>query len=364
MIPGENWKKASIKKRKTQETPCDNKITPMKSLAFIFIFLSFFQSIAHAVDLAQIEAELKGAGATGWIHGSVESQNLYVFTYRNPANFFDYVEMSLTTKDQAIQKKFASLARHDQVVVKGSFLDIKVPQKHIDVTSIDLIKKYQSSEAVDPYQHQVKIPDELLNVNSATFLVHAVAAEGQILVVEYKDAILPIFVKNGALAKDLYRGDLVQLSFKIRKDPDQPVHLKLNEADPKAIQVLESIRALDQKPASVQGALILFPKSPEISLNVFSVEQTLPAGLRRQFTLVNFDNPEVFNQIIQKCQKAWDQHPGEYVNGRNKLVSNRLQVKVIGTFNEVSPSQANAQVLIKSIDDLQIIDTKDGSIIK
>ena len=84
----------------------------------------------------------------------------------------------------------------------------------------------------------------------------------------------------------------------------------------------------------------------------------MPAGLQRQYTLVNFDDPQVFNDILKKCQDAWNRHGTDYVNGRNKLVSKKIQVKVTGIFNEVDPGQANAQILIKSASDLQIIESK------
>jgi hypothetical protein len=327
----------------------------MKFSLILFVVGSLFARSSFAVDLAQIETELKSAnGAVGWIHGSVEGQGLYVFTYRSTTNFFDFVEMSLTTT--VIQAKFATLSRHDQVRVKGSYLQIPVPQKHIDVTSIDLLKKYDSGYPSDPYQHQVQIPSGLLGQTSAIFEVHAVAAAGQILVVEFQDAILPIFVKNGALAKDLYRGDIVQLNYGIQAYPNQPVHLTLNETAAQPIKVLDSIKALDGKPASVQGALILFPKSPEITLNVFAVQANMQSNLQRQYTLVNFDDPQVFNDILKKCQAAWDRHGLDYVNGRNKLVSKKVQVKVTGTFNEQDPGQANAQILIKSANDVQVIE--------
>jgi len=332
----------------------------MKSIlsGILFALLGLGTKSALAIDVNQIQADLKANGALGWIHGSVASQGLYVVTFRNPKNFFDYIEMSLTSDDANIKKTFADYNRHDQVLIKGDFLDIPVPQKHINVTSISLTKKYQSPYSADPYQHVVKLPDDLLNRTNDTFLVHAVAAEGKILVVEYKDTIIPIFVKNGDLAKNLYRGDVVQLTYKIQKTPDQPVHIKLDETNPAAIKLLDSVKDLHGKPASVQGRLILFPKSPEISLNIFAVEVPLQAGLKRQYTLVNFDDPEVFNQILQLCQKAWDRHSGkdDFINGRNKFISNHIQVKVTGTFNEIDPSQANAQVLINAVKDVQIIE--------
>ncbi len=309
---------------------------------------------AFAVDLKEIEKELTTSGVEGWIHGSVESQGLYVFTYRNPTNFFDYIEMSLVSYSPTMMKELASYNRQDKVRVKGAFLSNPSPQKHIMVSSIEMITKYQSPYPTDPYQHQAKIPDELLNQTQGTFLIHAVAGDGHILVVEYKDSILPIFVQNAALAKDLFRGDLVQLKFKIQTDPTHPTHLNLNEKDPQPVQILESIQAKNGKPASVEGALIMFPKSPEIMFNVFAVQEQLPAGLTRQYTLVNFDSADLFQQIRDALQKAWDQYPG-YVNGRNKLVSTHVRVKVTGVFNEVDPSQANPQILLNSLDSIQII---------
>jgi hypothetical protein len=209
---------------------------------------------------------------------------------------------------------------------------------------------------VPAYEHEAKVPDELLNLDHATFLIHAVGGDGHIVVAEYKDVVMPIFVKNGDLTKNLFRGDVVQIHFKIQGYPNQPVHLNINEAAPQPIQVLDSIQAKNGKPASVEGALILFPKSEEIQFNVFAVQEQLQAGLSRQYTLVNFDNPDAFNQIRTKLQQAWDRHPGDYVNGRNKLVSKVIRVRATGTFNEVDPNQANAQILLASPDSIQILE--------
>lgn len=312
---------------------------------------------AYAVDLDQVQKLLNTTGAEGWIHGSVESQGLFVFTYRNPSDFFDYVQMSMISEDPAMMKRFASFDRHDKVLVKGDFLKKNPsPEKHIVVSSIDLIKKFDQPYPASPYQHEAKIPTDLLGKTSGTFLVHALGGNGQILVVEYKDSIVPIFVKNGDLAKNLYRGDVVQLEYSVRDYPDQPTHLSLSEDSQQPIKVIQKVSDLHGKPGTIEGALILFPKSPEISFNVFAVKQDLQEGLSRQFTLVNFQDQAVFAKIRAALQAAWDKHPGAYTNGRNKLVSTRIRVKATGTFNEVDPSQANPQILLDSMDSIQIID--------
>ncbi|HEX4383368.1 MAG TPA: hypothetical protein VH083_10475 [Myxococcales bacterium] len=302
-----------------------------------------------------VEEQLAGAGVEGWIHGAVEGQGEYVLTYRTPGQFFDYLELSLVARDDNVAKQLASFKRHDKVRVKGAYMDHNPsPQKHILVSSIELLKKYESVYAAEAYQYQAKIPEELLEKTSETFLVHAIGGNGQILVLQYKDAILPVFVRNGLLTKDLYRGDLVKLSFKIQRRPKEPVHLNLDETQP--VEVLESIKALNGQKTTIEGALVLFPKSPEIVFNVFAVRQSLQGGLDRQFTLVNFEDPEIFKAVREKLQKAWDDEGSTaYVNGRNKLVSTKIRIRATGTLNDVDPSQANPQILLDSADAVQII---------
>jgi hypothetical protein len=309
---------------------------------------------SFAVDLTQVEKDLNGPGITGWVHGAVKDRSLYVFTYRDPKNFFDFVEMSLTTSDPAIESKLATFGRHDKVLVKGRFLKNPSPQKHIRIASIELVEKYRHPYPSEEYRYGAKLPDDLLHASRATFLVHAVAGDGRILVLEYKDQIVPMYVKNGALTKNLFRNDLVDLALKIQEDPEHPTHLNLDDTAANPVKVVEAIRDLHGKPAVLDGELILFPQSPEIRFNVFAVQQSLPAGLSRQFTLVNFDDPNEFQKIRAKLQAEWDKFPKHWVNGRNKLVSTKIRVRAKGTYNEIDPGQANPQILLKSAADVEI----------
>jgi hypothetical protein len=311
---------------------------------------------ALGVDMTLIEKQLTTTGVEGWIHGGFAAPGYYVFTYRNPEDFFDYVEMSLITEDAAITRQLDDLdklKRHDKIRVKGEFLKNPSPQKHIKAHSIEVIQTYQNPYPMEDHIYSASVPADLAGKSSAPFLVHAVAGDGHILVVEYNDVVLPVYVKNAKLAQGLFRGDVVELKFKVREEPDQPLHLSLEEKDPEPLKVIESIRSIHGKKGTLEGALILFPKSPEILFNVFAVQQLLPGGLNRQFTLVNFDSPEEFAKIRNKLQNTWDQHPGEYTNGRNKLVSKVIRVKATGTFNEVSENQANPQILLDSADSIE-----------
>jgi hypothetical protein len=326
----------------------------MKTLLSLLALLT--SPPAFAVDPAQVEKLLATSGCEGEVHGASPTQGLYVFNYRNPDDFFDYLEMSLVAEKPEVQAQLATLARHDRIRVKGAFLANRSPQKHIRVDSLEVVRKYVSPVPSDPYGHDAKLPDELLGKSSATFLVHALHADGQILVVEYKDTVVPIYVRNGDLTKDLFRGDLVQLAYRVAREPGRPTHLRLDEAQgAQAVRVLESIREKHGNPGVIQGALILFPKSPEIKFNVFAVQELLPEGLSRQYTLVNFESPEAFARIREMLQAAWDTYPNDYVNGRNKLVSRKLLVRATGVFNEIDPNQANPQILLKGPEDLQII---------
>lgn len=321
------------------------------SLPFLFLFS---YNSARSVDLAEIEQKLHKTGVEGWVHGSVPDNKLYVFTYRNPNNFFDSIDMSLIPTDKTVAGVLETLKRHDKIRVKGSFLENPSPQKHIEVTSIEVIQKFNNPYNPDPYSYDTRIPDDLLNHNEARVLVHAVGGNGNILVVEYGDAVLPIFVKNSQLVKNLYRNDIINIKYSVLSEPQKPIHLRLNERAPQPVTIIESVIEKHGKPALVEGPLVLFPKSPGIMFNVFAVLEQLEGGLKRQYTLINFDSPEIFKAIREKLQTAWDQHPDNFVNGRNKLTHTRIKITVSGIFNQVDQGQANVQILVNSADDIKI----------
>jgi hypothetical protein len=323
------------------------------SLTLTSIIAAFSASV-FAIDLGKVEADLKGAGAVGWLHGSSAQTGLYAFTVRNPENFFDYVIVSLVNSESVTRETLATFSRHDKVRIQGEFLNNRSPQKHVLVKSIELLKKFEAPTGPIPdHNYQAELPKDLVGLNQATFLVHAIAGEGRILVTEYKDVVVPIYVRNPILIKDLFRNDVVELRFKIQSDPGRPTHLRLLETEAEPIKVIESIKQKHGLPADVLGSLVLFPKSPEIIFNVFAVQELLPNGLSRQHTIVNFKDPQVFAKIREKLQTAWDQKP-EHTSGRNKLVSSGVRVRVKGTFNVVDANQANPQILIESPEQISV----------
>jgi hypothetical protein len=304
----------------------------------------------------KLEHELAASRAVeGEVHGAFPELKLYVFTYRNPQDFFDYVEVSLIAPNPELAATLADLHRHDRVRIEGTLEDNRSAQMHVKLRSLEIVKKYEASPAIPSYDYRASIPDELLGKDNELFLVHAVLAGGSILVVEHQDVVLPVYVENPKLTRDLARNDVVRLFYEIRSRPNRPVHLQLKNIE-RPVEVVESIMALNGKPAVVEGPLVLFPKSPQVLFNVFAVLQELPGNTQRQFTLVNFDDPATFAAIRRKLQAAWDAAgPQAAVSGRNKLISTQVRVRATGTFNEVDPNQANAQIVLADVDALEIL---------
>ncbi|HEX5046357.1 MAG TPA: hypothetical protein VFX89_04490 [Gammaproteobacteria bacterium] len=296
-----------------------------------------------------------GRPLEGEIHGAYPDLNLYVLSYRNPKDFFDYVDVSLIAASPEVAAELAELHRHDRVRIEGSLADNRSQQRHVEVRSLDVVTKYEASPAIPPYEHQASIPDELAGKDNELFLVHAVNAGGAVLVVERKDGVLPVYVRRPELTRDLARNDVVRLHYVIRARPNRPVHLELADVE-RPVEVVDSITALHGKPAMIEGPLVLFPKSPQVLFNVFAVLQELPGDAHRQFTLANFDDPDTFTAIRNKLQAAWDAAgPGAAVSGRNKLVSTKVRVRVTGTYNQIDPNQANAQIVLSGPDAIEIV---------
>lgn len=296
-----------------------------------------------------------GRPVEGEIHGAYPDLQLYVFTYRNPENFFEFVEVSLIGTTPELRTQLASLHRHDRVKIQGAIADNRSNQTHVELRSIEVVKKYEASPAVPDYDYQASIPDDLAGKDNELFLVHAVNAGGSVLVVEHGDVVLPVFVERPELTRDLARNDVVRLYYEVRRRPDRPVHLQLKDVE-QPVEVIESVMAKHGKPASVEGALVMFPKSPQVIFNVFAVLEELPGGMQRQYTLVNFESTEAFAAIREKLQDAWDAAgPDSSKSGRNKLISTKVRVRATGTFNEIDPNQANAQIVLDGADSIAIV---------
>ena len=310
---------------------------------------------ASDISFEELENQLKGPGLQGWIHGAVSEYNQYVFTYRTPGNFFDHAEFPITTEIPEVENFLKTLTRHDEVNIKGSFLNNGAPIRHISADDITMVNKFEDGLAHAKYQHEAKLPEDLLNKSELVGKVHAVVDEGKILVIEYKDAIIPVVVSKPEAAKDLYRNDKVTLKYEVRNHPHQPAHVSVDFTKPEPIKVTDKLVESHGKEGSIVGTLVLFPKSPQVQFNVFALQIVDDHGVKREITLVNFEDPKVFEAIRDKLQEFWDRKPQNIVNARNKYLNLNVTLKATGTFNVVDPGQANMQILLKGPESLEIV---------
>jgi hypothetical protein len=102
-----------------------------------------------------------------------------------------FIEVSLIPGSPKVLSSLAGLHRHDRVRIKGQLLDNPSPQTHVELSSLEVVKRYESTPAMPAYTYSADIPADLRGEDSALFLVHNVGAGGRILVVEYEDVVLP-----------------------------------------------------------------------------------------------------------------------------------------------------------------------------
>lgn len=317
-------------------------------------------ALATLVGCAPISVKFEralGAGRVveGEIHGAYPDLQQYVFTYRDADDFFDFVEVSLIAATPAVAERLATLRRHDRVRIEGALADNRSAQMHVEVRSLEVVTKYQASPDVPPYEYEAAVPADLEGKDSELFLVHAVNAGGAVLVVERGDVVVPVFVRRPELTRELARNDVVRLRYELRRRPDRPVHLELADVE-RPVEVVDSVTALHGRPADVEGALVMFPRSPQVRFDVFAVLQELPGGTQRQYTLVNFDDSARFAAIREKLAAAWTAAgPDAAVSGRNKLISTKVRVRAKGMFNQIDPNQANAQIVLGGPESIEIV---------
>jgi hypothetical protein len=77
--------------------------------------------IVNGIDMAEVGKQLEKDGLTGTLHAAAHDKRQYVFTYRDPDNFFNNVQISLALP-KGMDEQFKTLNRHDKVRIKGHFL--------------------------------------------------------------------------------------------------------------------------------------------------------------------------------------------------------------------------------------------------
>ena len=286
----------------------------------------------------------------GRIHGAASDTQMFVMAVREPDNFFSHREFSLVPQDEATQNILEQLNRHDLVCVRGDLIANSSPQKHIALDSIKIIKPWTQPKLA-PYQ-RTDIPRELKEQTSLIGKVHAIGEEGKILVIGYKGAVLPIYVSATEYTQGLYRGDIIKLTYQVQQHPQKPVHLQLDTTVPQPLEVIDAIAAWNGQSKTLTGSLVKFPQSPQLKFDVYAMEVDTK-GIKRYFTLINFENMAEFAKIRQKLAKIWDENATTAVSGRNMLINPQVTIEATGLANIISPEQANPQILLDSAEQIQ-----------
>ncbi len=301
------------------------------------------------LELTQLSQELEHTGLIGRIHGAVASSQMFIMSVREPENFFNHREFSLLPNDRETSSILNQVNRHDLVCVQGNFINNPSPQKHIAVKSIKVLESWSGLDDYPEYERELSFPSELIDNDSLTAKVHAV--NEQILVVEYKEQVIPIFVNQTQYTQGLNRGDIIRLYYKVQYRPKQPTHLLLNSAVEKPIIVLDSIRSWHEQQKTLTGKLVKFPQSPQIGFDVYGIEVEIQ-NYKRIFTLVNFTDINTFDKIREKLATIWNNNQDNITSARNALVEPNIIIEAKGTINVVSPEQANPQILIERVEDI------------
>jgi len=303
-------------------------------------------------DTAAVDAALASEGVVGWMHGAVAERGLFVFTLRHPQDFFIYDDFPVVPGSAEVGAVLAGLQRHDQVRVFGK-LETRGAQRHLFVERVELVKAFAPSQTAPRYRHDATVPAALRERTELVGRVHAVDADGAVLVVELADLVVPIFVEAPelqAVTKDLWRNDKVKVRYSVAMHPGRPAHLRLDATRGPAVEVLNEIARGHGEAIELEGELTLFPKSPQLTFDIWALRIVDGDRVECEYTLVNFEDMKVFEAIRAELAGAWAASPAAPVDARNKLVKPGLRVRAKGVLNVISPSQANPQILLGSIE--------------
>lgn len=304
------------------------------------------------LELSQLSQELEGNGLIGRIHGASAAAKMVVLSVREPGNFFAHREFSLIAGDDTVQTTLDQLHRHDQVCVQGNVIENPSPQSHVKVSAIEVQDAWTGLDGHPDYEYEEGVPEELMGQSSFVGEVHAIGEGGKVLVMEYKDRVLPIFVPSPEGTQSLYRGDIVRLSYQIQQYPGSPMHLQLDPAVAEPIEMIDAIAPQHGEAQTLSGHLVQFPKSPQLRFDVYAIEVEETEGVSRTFTLLNFNDMEAFEGIRTKLAEIWENQKDTVVTGRNYLINPDITIEASGLINVISPEQANPQILLDNADAL------------
>lgn len=307
--------------------------------------------VYQGLEMTKLSQALSNKGLIGRIHGAAAESQMFIMSVREPSNFFSHREFSLIPQNSTTTDTLQQIHRHDLVCIQGDLMANPSPQGHITVNSVQIIEAWQQPKELANYERQENLPAEITSQTSFIGKVHAIGEDGKILVVGYKDIVIPIFVSATEYTQGLYRGDIIKLSYQVQQRPNRPIHLNLDTTTKQPIEVLDAISSWNGQPKTLTGKLVKFPQSPQLKFDVYAMEVDTQ-NIKRYFTLINFDNMREFDKIRQKLAEIWDENSETAISGRNKLINPDVTIEAQGIANIVSTEQANPQILLNSANDV------------
>jgi hypothetical protein len=302
----------------------------------------------------------KTGGLVGLIHGDNPELGLYVFVFHEPDDFFKRTYFSLVTKDKDLLARLKALRHDDKVRVHGRLGHEDTSQLHIHLRSLEVTQSF--APAVDaplghvPVTSMADLEEDLAANDDLTVLVHA-PGDGSNMMVEYHDVLMPLYVTQPEvvdITKQCYRGDVLRIHVDRRKHPAKPLHLELKEQlddQHPVLEVVDAFKNHHDEIETIEGRLVLYPKSTTINRDVWAVEQLLSDGLSRTYTLVDLTDEGGISEDMIEMEKdfkeIWDDHAEAVLEGRNKYINRDVTIRVTGRINVVSPVQANAQIFVQ-----------------
>ena len=304
-------------------------------------------------DENYVEERLQDDGIVAYVHSAVPSQKLFVISVKNPdlKLMFDTLEFPISGFDQSLVGKVKNLKRHDKICLTGQ-LDRAhgKPIAHVFVTDFKVLTP--SIVDASKYAYEEEVMEELKTKNEIIAKVHISLRNGEIFVVEYKDRIIPVLVKNTSLTRDLYRGDKILLKYLIKTHPESPKHMVIDEKAQEPLKVLASLKDQNGKIGELDGFLVLYPKNSQTNQNVYAVQIEDNDKIKFDYFLLSEDDA-VFSEIKERASNIWKKNEERVIQGRNRLFLPSVKVRVKGTVQVISKKQGNPQINVKSSSDLE-----------
>lgn len=294
-------------------------------------------------------------GLKGTIHGANPRLGTYVFTWWDPASFFLSQNISLAPGSPQVNNTLAGLERHQEVLIRGRLVRTGTTQGHIVVESCEPGKKWDPGVQVTKALERPGGLEKWLRGRSRLqAMVHALSDDGSMLAVELRGEVVPVQVMEPAVreaVRKLYRGDRIEIGYRIAERPERPVHLVLTSGErpeQPALRVLDAIKAQHEQVRTLEGNLVLFPRSPALRRSLWGLEEKGPDGLHRYFTIFNFNDAKDQEKIDTLLQQAWSGRPEGVRDARNKYVHTKVRVRVSGKVSNPAANQANPTLVTTS----------------